>query len=146
GRNLNIFIRIFKFYIVLVAKKIGERTMVKSYKDLLIWQKGMDLVQLIYELTHQFPKHEQYGLSNQLRRAAVSIPSNIAEGQARQSTLEFRNFLSIARGSLAEVETQLLIARRLGYVQQNTLDRVLDIQEELSRMIPTLMKKLPAPK
>jgi len=86
---------------------------VKSYKDLIVWQKAMDLVEMVYQVTRSFPKDELYGLTNQLRRAAVSVPSNIAEGQAHNSTAEFRNFLSIAHGSLAEVETQLLIAERL---------------------------------
>lgn len=101
---------------------------VRSYKDLIVWQKAMDLVELVYHLTKLFPKDEQYGLSNQLRRAAVSIPSNIAEGQARNSTAEFRNFLSIARGSLAELETQLLIAERLNYIEQKKLAGLMNIQ------------------
>jgi four helix bundle protein len=91
---------------------------VNCYKDLIVWQKAMDLTEMVYQATKAFPREELYGLTNQVRRAAVSIPSNIAEGQARQSTAEFRNFLSLARGSLAEVETQLMIAQRLGYLTQ----------------------------
>lgn len=87
-----------------------------SYKDLIAWRKGMDLVTEIYRVTRAFPRDEMYGLTSQLRRAAVSVPSNIAEGQARFSRKEFHHFLSQSRGSLAEVETQLAIAQNL----QNT--------------------------
>nr|WP_319394697.1 four helix bundle protein [uncultured Desulfobacter sp.] len=115
---------------------------VKSYKDLIVWQKSMDLVEMIYQVTKSFPKDEQYGLTNQLRRAAVSVPSNIAEGQARNSTPEFGNFLSIARGSLAEVETQLMIAERLGYIQPEKLREILELQIEINKMTNSLMSKL----
>lgn len=121
-------------------KGIGMQ--VKSYKDLIVWQKSMDLVEMIYQVTKSFPKDEQYGLTNQLRRAAVSIPSNIAEGQARNSTAEFKNFLSIARGSLAEVDTQLLIAERLGYIQPEKLREILELQIEINKMTNSLMSKL----
>ena len=90
---------------------------IKNYKDLIVWQKAMDLAAEIHRLTRSFPREELYGLTSQIRRAAVSVPSNIAEGQARQSTAEFRNFLSISQGSLAEVETQLLLAQRFQYLQ-----------------------------
>lgn len=116
--------------------------LVKSYKDLIVWQKAMDLVQLVYQATKIFPKEELYGLTNQVRRAVVSIPSNIAEGQARQSSAEFKNFLSIARGSLAEVETQLLIAMRLGYLNQEQLAPIMAVHREISKMLPALMAKL----
>lgn len=115
---------------------------VKSYKDLIVWQKSMDLVALVYQATKTFPKEELYGLTNQVRRAVVSIPSNIAEGQARQSAAEFKNFLSIARGSLAEVETQLLIAKRLNYLPQEQLTAIMALHQEVSKMIPALMSKL----
>lgn len=116
--------------------------MVKSYKDLIVWQKAMDLVTMVYALTRQFPREELYGLTNQVRRAAISVPSNIAEGQARQSTAEFRNFLSIARGSLAEVETQLLIAQRLKYLTQKDLSQVMATHQEISKMLPALISQL----
>ncbi len=116
--------------------------MIKSYKDLIVWQRSMELVTQVYQLTKQFPTEERFGLSNQLRRAAVSIPSNIAEGQARQSTAEFKNFLSIARGSLAEVETQLLIAQNLKYLNIDQLNQVMRILVEVSKMLPALAKKL----
>jgi len=123
----------------------GEKEMsmqVKSYKDLIVWQKSMDLVAMVYRVTKTFPKEELYGLTNQLRRAAVSIPSNIAEGQARNSNAEFRNFLSFARGSLAEVETQLLIAERLNYIESGKLDELMNIQAEVNKMTNALMNKL----
>jgi len=93
----------------------------ESYRDLIAWQRAMRLVTGIYEGTRPFPRDELYGLTNQLRRAAVSVPSNIAEGQARFSRKEFHHFLSLARGSLVEIETQLIIAQNLGYLpgQQN---------------------------
>ena len=89
--------------------------MVKSYRDLEVWRLGLDLVQTIYRCTSEFPKNEIYGLAAQMRRAAVSIPSNIAEGQARSSSKEFPHFLSFSLGSLAELETQLELTSRLGY-------------------------------
>ena len=88
----------------------------ESFRDLIAWRKAMDLVTQIYRVTKAFPRDELYGLQNQLRRAAVSVPSNIAEGQARFSHKEFHHFLSQARGSLVEIETQLLIARNLTYL------------------------------
>jgi len=91
--------------------------MAKSYRDLEVWQIGLDLVETIYRHTGGFPKSELFGLSAQMRRAAVSIPSNIAEGQARSSSKEFLHFLSIALGSLAELSTQLELASRLGYME-----------------------------
>jgi four helix bundle protein len=115
---------------------------VKSFRDLIVWQKSMDLVEVIYQMTKTFTKEELYGLTNQLRRAAVSIPSNIAEGHARSSTAEFVRFLSIARGSLAEAETQLLIAQRLGYLSNDQLAPILSLQIEINKMINGLMAKL----
>src|SRR5436309_5840886 len=90
--------------------------MIKPHKNLLAWQKSMDLVVAIYELTKGFPIDERYGLSSQLRRAAISVPSNIAEGACDRSTGQFRNFLSIALGSLNEINTQLEVAYRVGYL------------------------------
>ena len=117
-------------------------TAIQSYRELVVWQKAMTLVEMIYEATRQFPKEELYGLTNQIRRAAVSIPSNIAEGQARKSTAEFRNFLSIAQGSRAEVETQTLIAIRLNYLQQTSATPILSLLEELSKMLAALQSRL----
>jgi len=115
---------------------------IQHYKDLIVWQKAMDLVCLVYEATRAFPKEELYGLTSQIRRAVVSVPSNIAEGQARKSTAEFRNFLSFARGSMAEVETQLILARRLNYLQETQLHEIMSIHEEVNKMLSTLMSKL----
>jgi len=115
---------------------------VTHYKGLIVWQKAMDLVCLVYEVTRAFPKEELYGLTSQVRRAVVSVPSNIAEGQARKSTAEFRNFLSFARGSMAEVETQLLIAARLRYLQESQLREIMILHEEVGKMISAIMTKL----
>ncbi len=115
---------------------------VMSYRELIVWQKAMDLVESIYQVTKKFPKEELYGLTNQIRRAAVSIPSNIAEGQARQSTKEFLYFLSIAQGSRAEVETQLLIAERLKYINQETTDSLINLLEEITRLLRGLANSL----
>ena len=116
--------------------------MVKSYKELIVWQKAMDLVEEVYRLSKAFPKEEIYALINQVRRAVVSIPSNIAEGQARQSKAEFLNFLSIAQGSLAEVETQLLLAIRLSYLSESETQKAMQLREEISKMLASLRKKL----
>ena len=115
---------------------------IKTYKDLIVWQKAMDLAEQTYKLTKGFPKEETYGLTSQLRRAVVSVPSNIAEGQARQSTAEFKNFLSIAQGSLAEVETQLLLAIRFEYLTQQQAAPALSLREEISKMLASLRSKL----
>lgn len=115
---------------------------VKSYRDLLVWQKALDLVEAVYKVTRQFPKEELYGLSSQLRRCAVSVPSNIAEGHARHSSAEFRNFLSIASGSLAEVETKLLIATRLKYLNSKDFQQIMTQHEEVSRMLSALQSKI----
>src|SRR5512135_3019269 len=116
--------------------------MAQSYKDLVAWQKSMDLVVEIYRATEEFPKHELYGLTNQVRRAAVSVPSNIAEGQAHFSKQEFRHFLRHARGSLAEMETQLLIARRLNYLSQPPTERIISAVSEVGRILNGLIASL----
>ncbi|MCB9053309.1 MAG: four helix bundle protein [Lewinellaceae bacterium] len=115
---------------------------VRNFKELIVWQKSMDLVEQVYQTTKQFPKEEAYGLASQLRRAAVSIPSNIAEGQARQSTKEFQHFLSIAQGSRAEVETQILVAMRLNYLDEGTATQILGLLTEIAKMLHTLKARL----
>ena len=115
---------------------------VASYRDLIVWRKSMVLVEHVYRMTQTFPKDELYGLTSQIRRAAVSVPLNIAEGQARRSTAEFLRFLSIAQGSRAEVETQTLIALKLGYVTQQQIEEMLSLLDEISRMLNTLRSKL----
>jgi four helix bundle protein len=115
---------------------------VRNYSDLIAWQKAMDLVEGIYAATKQFPKEELYGLTSQVRRAAVSIPSNIAEGQGRKSTSEFLHYLSIAYGSLREVETQILIAGRLLYLTQEEVNRLLESSAEVGRLINGLSNSI----
>ena len=115
---------------------------IQHYRELIVWQKAMDLVEQVYQATKVFPREEIYGLTSQVRRAAVSIPSNIAEGQARKSTAEFSNFLSIAQGSKAEVETQILIAVRLQYLTQEQSAPMLSLLEEISKMLATLQIRL----
>jgi four helix bundle protein len=116
---------------------------VKSYKDLLIWRKGIDIVVITYKLVSQFPKEELYALSSQIKRSAVSIPSNIAEGYGRQSTQSYIQFIKIARGSLCELETQLLVAEKLNFIQDENLFSVLinQVMEE-SKMINSFLNKL----
>ena len=118
-------------------------TEIKSYRDLKVWHKGIELVKEVYALTRQFPQHEIYALANQLQRSAVSVPSNIAEGQARQHTGEFRQFLHTALGSLAEVDTQTVIARELGYNTQPEADNIFRRVVELQKMLHTLIARLP---
>jgi four helix bundle protein len=115
-----------------------------SYRDLKVWQFGLKLVCLVYEITSKFPKAEVYGLTSQIQRAAVSVPSNVAEGHARDSSREFLHFLSISLGSLAELETQLVIALQLKYVDNAALDPVLDKCDELGKMLRALQKSLKA--
>ncbi|MGM8360715.1 four helix bundle protein [Flavobacterium sp. ARAG 55.4] len=116
---------------------------VKSYKELLIWQKGIKIVVLIYKLTNDFPKEEIYALTSQLKRASVSIPSNIAEGFGRQTDKSFNHFLNIARGSLNEIETQLIISKELDFViDDNLFNEILFLIEEESKMINAFSKNL----
>ncbi len=110
-----------------------------SYRDLQVWQKAMELVFCIYEITQDFPKHELYGLTRQLRRAAVSVPSNIAEGKGRSSDKDWCVFLYHARGSLHELETQLLIASHLGYLQSAEAQRINHQVAEIARMLNGLI-------
>jgi len=117
-------------------------SMGRSYRDLVAWQKAMKFVTAIYEVTQRFPSEERYGLTNQLRRASVSVPSNIAEGQARFSQKEFHHFLSMARGSLVEIETQLLIARNLKYLQPARAEDLLATADELGRILNGLISSI----
>jgi four helix bundle protein len=113
-----------------------------GYKDLLVWHKGIALVKEVYRITGGFPVDERFGLVSQLRRAAVSIPSNLAEGQARHTTGEFVQAVSYAEGSVAEVETQLIIAIELGYCTQSRAAHAFEIIEELHKMLNALRRKL----
>jgi four helix bundle protein len=122
------------------------RMPVQSYRDLVAWQKAMELVVNVYGCTQLFPKTETYGLASQLRRSAVSVPSNIAEGHARISTGEFRQFLGHALGSLMEMETQILIAERLGYLDTEKSNELLGCTSELGRIVNGLLRSLPSRK
>ena len=113
-----------------------------NYRELTVWQKSMQLVEEIYRIVRLLPKEETYGLSDQMRRAAVSIPSNIAEGHGRDSRNEFVHFLSIAQGSRAELETQLEICSRLGYAADQQLKSALALSEEVEKMLYALIRKL----
>jgi four helix bundle protein len=115
---------------------------VRDYKDLAVWQRGMGLVKLVYAVTVRLPAHEQFGLVSQIRRAAVSVPSNIAEGYGRQATGEYRHHLSFARGSLLELETQILVCINLGFLKVDECDEILSEVNQLSRMMATLIAKL----
>ena len=116
--------------------------MIQSYVDLKVWQKSMDLVSNIYALTKKLPEEERFGLTSQMRRAAVSIPSNIAEGHSRTSGREFARFLSVAQGSKAELETQLHICERVGILPQESVKEALDLCHETGKMLTVLMNKL----
>ncbi|MGI8890328.1 MAG: four helix bundle protein [Chthoniobacterales bacterium] len=114
----------------------------RSYKDLVVWQKGIALAKLIYRITQRFPEAEKFGLIAQMRRAAVSIPSNIAEGQARRTTGEFIQFLSHAEGSLAELDTQLILSGELSFCPKPTAEPAFELIEEQRRMLNALRRKL----
>ena len=116
----------------------------KTYKDFIVWQKAMDLTVEVYRLVKFLPREETYALSDQMRRAVVSIPSNIAEGQGRASTKEFVNFLAIARGSQTELETQLQICIKLKYFSDEQAESALNLCNEIHRMLNSLIGKLKA--
>jgi four helix bundle protein len=118
--------------------------MVQSFRDLLVWQRSLQLTVVIYRLTQGFPREEMYGLSSQIRRAAVSIPSNIAEGYGRLSTGEYRQFLGIARGSNFEVQTQLEIARALKLGDPTLIDEAEALSHEVGKMIFGILESLKA--
>ena len=115
---------------------------IRNYRDLIAWQRAMDLVETVYHVTRAWPKEEMYGLTNQVRRAATSIPANIAEGQGRTGPKELLHHLSIANGSLCEVETFALISRRLGYIDEQACQQLITQTTEVARLIGGLMKSL----
>ena len=116
--------------------------MLKNYKDLTVWQKAYQLCLEIYKLTKTFPKEEIYGLSSQMRRAAVSIPSNIAEGYGRKTTPEYIQSLYIAYGSICELETQLLLSGDLGYIKEKEMEKIQQDVGDIERMLKALIKSL----
>jgi four helix bundle protein len=122
----------------------GEMTTIKSYRDLRVWERAMDLVAASYKLTELLPKSEVYGLTAQIRRAAVSIPANIAEGHGREHLGDYLHHLSVANGSLMELETHFLIANRLAYLGTSEIEVPLELSGEVSRMLAGLTKKLKA--
>ena len=115
---------------------------IRSFRDLEIWQRGIILTEAVYESTKAFPKEELYGLVAQLRRTAVSIPSNIAEGFARRHNKEYKQFLQISLGSCAELTTQVIISSKLRYIADKAADDMVNEVEEISRMTMSLIKKL----
>jgi len=118
--------------------------MAQDYRDLIVWKKAMELTVCIYSLTQTFPKQEIYGLSSQMRRASVSIASNIAEGRGRLNPAEFRQFLAMAQGSIYELETQLLIANSLGFARAEAIKEAESIANEVSKMLRSFIQKLNA--
>jgi len=114
----------------------------KNYQELIVWQKAMQAAKVVYSLAKKLPKEELYSMSEQMRRAAVSIPSNIAEGQARNSTKEFLQFLAIARGSKAELETQLMLCVQIDYLADTDISEAMDLLQEVGRMIHAISNSL----
>ena len=113
---------------------------VKHYRDLLVWQKAMELAEVCYDLTKSFPREEMFCIVPQIRRAAISIPSNIAEGYGRGNDKEFSHYLRIARGSISELETQLLLCQRVGLIESEQLKLVMVISDETGRILRGLQK------
>jgi four helix bundle protein len=116
--------------------------MIRDFKDLIVWQKAMDLVEEAYVLVKKLPKEELFALSDQIRRSAISIPSNIAEGQGRNSTKEFIQFLAIAKGSKSELETQLLLCVKINYLKASDIENAINLINEIGKMINVLQKSL----
>ena len=125
----------------LVNRISKELTVAQCYKDLVVWQKAMDLSVAIYQMTKSFSKDEMFGLTSQMRRAAVSIASNIAEGEGRKSKKEFSHFLAIALGSKAELETQLLLCEKVGLVKKDDSLTTLSLLNEVGKMLASLKLK-----
>ena len=115
---------------------------IRSYRELDVWKKGIELVKETYKLTEKFPEREKYGLVAQMRRSAISIPSNIAEGFRRYHNKEYRQFLYVSLGSCAELETQVTIAKQLEYIRESEEADLLEVLDHIGRMITNLLKKL----
>ena len=116
-------------------KGIGNINDYRPHRKLKVWHKAMNLVSDVYRITNEFPKDEVYGLSSQMRRAAVSVPSNLAEGAGRKGSKEFKQFLNIAQGSLSELDTQIELARMLGYISQQEYEELIMKITEISKML-----------
>jgi four helix bundle protein len=121
---------------------VENRSEVQSFRDLQVWQRSMQLTIAVYRLTQQFPREELYGLTSQLRRTAVSVPSNIAEGQGRLGTAEFKQFLGISRGANFELQTQLEIARMIGIGDAKSIEEAESLSHEVGRMLYALLQSL----
>jgi four helix bundle protein len=116
--------------------------MAQNFRDLVVWQRAIELTVCVYKLTVTFPKDELYGLSSQMRRASISVASNIAEGRGRLNPAEFRQFLGIAQGSIFELKTQLIVARKLDMAKHEALDQAESLCEEISKMLASFIQKL----
>lgn len=125
-----------------MSESIPNLEQVKSHRDLQVWQMSMDLAQAIYRLTGQFPKQEEYRITSQIIRAAISIPANIAEGNARVTRKDYAHFVSIARGSTAELETLLLLAQRAGFDRENAIAPLIETNERIGKMLTSLRSRL----
>ncbi len=123
---------------------VVEKKKARGYKDLLVWQKGMQLAKQVYRITRTFPNEEKFGLVSQMRRAAVSVPSNIAEGQARHTTNEFVQFVSHAEGSLGELDRQLILALELGFCSEQRSAEASGLLSDLRKMLNALRRTLVA--
>ena len=123
---------------------MDEKKPSRNYRDLVVWQTSIKIAKAVYKLTEKFPKHETYALADQIRRAVVSVPSNIAEGQARKAPGDFRRFLYIALGSLAEVDTQLILAQEFGYLTKEDIDAIDTHIQDLRKKLYALINSLPA--
>tara|TARA_B100000315_G_scaffold209955_1_gene205953 strand:- start:479 stop:856 length:378 start_codon:yes stop_codon:yes gene_type:complete len=121
---------------------MNDAKKIKSYRDLIVWQKSMELVKEVYLITKALPKEEQYGLTSQIRRSSISIPSNIAEGYGRHSTNDYLRFLQIATGSLYELQTQLEISRNLDFLPKESFDKSFEGSREIERMLSSLIRKV----
>jgi four helix bundle protein len=119
-----------------------EQNKIRTYRDLVVWQKSINILTEIYRVTKHFPKQEAFGLVLQIRKSSISIPSNIAEGYSRYSNREFTQFLSIAIGSFSEMQTQLLISLNLKYISENDFNIITDYSREIERMLSSLSRKL----
>ena len=115
---------------------------IKDFKDLVVWQRAMDLVAEVYQVVKKLPKEELYALSDQIRRAVISIPSNIVEGYGRNSSKEFSHFISIAKGSKSELETQLLLCVKIDYLKESDIQNVMYLIDQVGKMLYSLQEKL----
>ena len=123
-------------------ERTGTQTQIRDYKDLVVWQKGMQLAKEVYQLTQSFPAEEKFGLVSQMRRAVVSVPSNVAEGQARNTTGEFVQFVSHAEGSLAELDTQIRLSFELGFCRELAVKSIQELIIEEQKMLKSLRRSL----